>query len=45
LISTPSVLWPGGIAPVITSASGAEDFIVCKYRPTAYRCSASQDFR
>ena len=48
LISTSGVFWPSGSIPVITATTGAEDFIVCKYRtisPAGYRCVATQDFR
>ena len=46
-ITTSGVLWPTATVPTITATSGAEDWIICKYRAggATYRCIGSQDFR
>ena len=40
-----SVLWPSGIAPVISAGSGAVDVIACYLNGTTTKCTAAQSFQ
>jgi hypothetical protein len=40
-----SINWPGGVAPTLSTASGAIDIITCYYDGSEYYCTSSLNFQ
>ncbi|MBF0331635.1 MAG: hypothetical protein HQL17_06830 [Candidatus Omnitrophica bacterium] len=44
ITSWPSVIWGGGVAPVLTTTATKADIVSCLYMSATYYCSVSQNF-